>query len=180
LSARGRHAKLQAAADCGRHSIAENSRKSDVIHREVQPDGSVRLSSEDCAFTYHRLRPGVLLVEIAGNDAGQFGAATQDEAAKEFARCDRPLSLFIDAADAWGPATRVMEHWTAWFQANRQRLERVCMLVLAEAKVLQLTVAIAKHLSGTGELIRVVSERSQFELAVAEIAPEFAPLTRKG
>lgn len=144
-----------------------------MIYREDQPDGSIRLSSEDCAFTYHRLRPGVLLIEIAGNDAGQFGAATQDEAAKEFARYDRPLTLFIDAADAWGPATQVMEHWTAWFQANRHRLERVCMLVLAEAKVLQLTIAIAKHLSGTGELIRVVSERSQFELAIAELAPAF-------
>jgi len=29
------------------------------------------LSSEDCAFTYHRLRPGVLLIEIAGNVSGQ-------------------------------------------------------------------------------------------------------------
>lgn len=151
-----------------------------MVLREVLTDGSVRWSGGDCTFTYHRLRPGILLVEIAGNDDGQFGTATQDEAAQEFDRCPRPLTLFIDAAEAWGPATKVMEHWTAWFQVNRKRLERVCMLVPPEAKVLQLTVAIAKHLSGTGDLFHVVSERSRFELALAESAPEFTPLPEGG
>ena len=151
-----------------------------MVHREFLTDGAVQLSSADCRFVYRRLRPGIVLLQIFGDDAGQFGTTTQDEAATEFARCARPLELFIDATGALGPATQVMEHWISWFETHRQRLGRVRILVPPDAKVLQLTVAIAKHLSGTGDLIEILSDRPRFELSIAEVAPEFASVKRSG
>jgi hypothetical protein len=149
-----------------------------VVHREILSDGAVQLSGAGCRFVYRRLRPGVVLMHISGDDAGQFGTATQDEAATEFARCSQPLELFIDATGALGPATQVMEHWTSWFESHRRRLGRVRILVRPDAKVLQLTVAIAKHLSGTGDLIEILSDRPRFELSIAEVAPEFVAAKR--
>lgn len=145
-----------------------------MVRREILQDGAVRLSSDRCSFIYRRLRPGVLLMEIAGDDSGEFGVATQDEAAMEFSRSNRPLLLFIDMSEARTPVTKVMEQWTAWFEANRSKLASVKILIPPTAKVLQLTVAIAKHLSGTGELISIHLDPQHFRLALAEMLPERA------
>jgi hypothetical protein len=72
------------------------------MSREVLADGSVRLVGKGCTFTYRRPRPGILLVEIDGDDSGQLGTATLDEIGLALAR-ERPLELFVDARDAEAP-----------------------------------------------------------------------------
>lgn len=135
--------------------------------REVSDSGSARLTSDRCTFEFTRLRPGVLLVKIAGEDLGQFGSAAVDEIAAEFARFSRPLTLLVDAAAALAPANRVMQDWTAWFKANRQKLERVVVLVHPESRLTLLTVSIARHLSHTGDLIHISTDADAFEAQVA-------------
>ena len=136
------------------------------LQRDVLPDGTVRLSSERCAFRYRQLRPGVLLVTIEGYDHGQFGPATVDEVAAEFARTSEPLRLLIDTRLASGPTTAVMETWTAWLAANRSRLARVVVLVAPESKLLHLTVSIAQHLSRTGDLLQICGDEAEFRRAM--------------
>ena len=131
------------------------------IKREILPGGDVRLSSGDCTFLYRRTRPGVLRVAISGHDAGQFGTATLDEILTAIAREGR-IELFVDAREASGAATSVSEDWTRFFSANREKLQRVHVLV-GDSRVLQLTVAIAQHLSRTGNLIQIYSDFAQFE-----------------
>jgi hypothetical protein len=130
------------------------------IKREILPGGDVRLSSGDCAFLYQRTRPAVLHITISGYDAGQFGTATLDEILTAINR-ESKIELFVDAREASGASVGVSEDWTRFFSANREKLARVHILV-GDSKVLQLTIAIAQHLSRTGNLIQIYSDAETF------------------
>jgi hypothetical protein len=132
---------------------------SDTIRREILPGGAVVLHDERCRFTF-KAAPGVLEIAIEGVDRGQFGSAPLDEIARALVR-DRPLELFIDASAASMPVVEVSREWTRFFALNRQDLERVSVLV--GSKAVELTVAIAQHLSRTGKLIQIYSDRQVFE-----------------
>ena len=129
------------------------------VAREELPGGTIRLLDAACSFTFSRLRPGALLITITGHDKGQFGTRSLDEVRMEMLR-HRPLELFIDASDASGASARVSEEWTHFFSLNREQLKRVSVLV--GSKVMHLTVAIAQHLSRTGDLIQIHSDRDAF------------------
>lgn len=128
------------------------------------PDGRLRLSAGRAAFVYARLRPGALLITISGIDAGQFGTATLDEVRLEMLR-HRPVELFVDAEAAVAVTVEVSKEWTHFFALNREHLKRVSVLV--GTKAIELTVAIAQHLSQTGNLIQIYSDRELFEARLA-------------
>lgn len=130
------------------------------VTRTVDPAGEVRLTDGSCTFTYKRLRPGALLVTIAGHDTGQFGTATLDEIRLELLR-HRPLELFVDAREALGPSVSVSSEWTRFFSLNQDQLRRVSILV--GSKVVELTIAIAQHLSRTGNLMQIYTDPEMFE-----------------
>lgn len=134
----------------------------DTLARELQPDGSVTLRAGPCSFRYVRPEPGVLEVTISGVDSGQFGTATLDELRLALMR-ERPIELFMDAREALAPAVAVSQDWTRFFTEHRHDLKRVNVLV--GSKVLELTVAIAQHLSRTGNLIQIYSDPEAFGAA---------------
>src|SRR4051812_19806837 len=107
------------------------------IRREIVDPNTLRLASGGSSFTYRRLKPGVLLMTIVGNDSGQFGTATIDEVNAEYDRFG-VVTLFVDAQAAAGPSTQVMEAWTAYFSANSKKLKRVAIMVAPESKLLHL------------------------------------------
>src|SRR6185312_7656649 len=109
-----------------------------------------------CTFAYCRLKPGALLVTIGGHDPGQFGTTSLDEIRLELLR-NRPLDLFVEAL---GPSVSVSREWTQFFVLNREQLRRVNVLV--GSKVVELTIAIAQHLSRTGNLIQIYSDVETF------------------
>lgn len=129
------------------------------IKRELLPGGTVLLSSDGCTFEYRRPRPNVLFVTISGLDSGQFGTAPLDEINLAIAREGR-IEMFVDAREAVGPSVSVSEDWTRFFSTNRDKLSRVHVLV--GSKVVSLTVAIAQHLSRTGNLIQIYSDPGIF------------------
>lgn len=135
-----------------------------MVKWETLPDGASMLSAGDCTFVYRRPRPGVLLVTISGDDAGQFGTATLDAIASAIQR-ERPLELFVDAREAIGAAVSVSDDWTRFFSTNRASLSRVHVLV--GSKVVYLTIAIAQHLSRTGNLIQIYSDPEIFQVCLA-------------
>jgi hypothetical protein len=101
-----------------------------------------------------------LHVVIIGLDNGQFGTTTLDEIRAEIGR-NRPIELFVDAREAVGAAVSVSDEWTKFFASHRSDLSRVHVLV--GSKVVQLTVAIAQHLSRTGNLIQIYSDPELFD-----------------
>lgn len=131
-----------------------------TVNRELAADGSVVVSDARCRFVYRRPRAGTLEVVIAGTDNGQFGTATLDEVAVALVR-ERPLELFVDASEASMPAVGVSQAWTRFIALNQGNLVRVS--VLASSKSVQLTMAIAQHLSNTGRLMQIYSDRELYE-----------------
>lgn len=133
------------------------------IQRTTLADGRVRMVAAKAEFIFERLRPGVMLVTVSGIDKGQFGTATLDEIRLEMLR-QRPVELFVDAEAAVAISVDVSREWTQFFSLNREHLKRVS--VLAGSKAIELTIAIAQHLSQTGNLIQIYSDRDLFHARV--------------
>lgn len=135
----------------------------EVIKRSV--DGrNIHLSSGQGEFIFRPIGASALLVTIVGNDHGQFGTSALDEIRLAIMR-QRSLELLIDAESAMNVSVEVSQEWTRFFSTSRDQLSRVS--VLTGSKLINLTVAIAQHLSNTGNLIQIYSDRELFNAAVA-------------
>ena len=135
-----------------------------TIQRTLGSDGTVTLKDDRCTFTF-RSSPGVLDIRIEGVDRGQLGNAPLDEIARALVR-DRPLELFVDATRASMPTVEVSRDWTRFFSLNQKDLKRVSVLV--SSKSVELTIAIAQHLSQTGKLIQIYSDEEIYEARKAQ------------
>jgi hypothetical protein len=138
------------------------------MERETLSDGSVRLREGGCAHTFTRLRPGVLLVRITGDDRGELVQAAFELIEAEFA-VRAPLALLFNVSGAEGATKTVSDAWTEWFRTRRAQLQEVHILVAS--KYLDFIVNVAKHFSRTGELIQVHSDASRFEAAAVRLVP---------
>ena len=141
-----------------------------MFQRETLKDGSVRLRSPKCSFTYFRLRPGVILMRIEGDDSGEFGTAPMDELREDLSRY-APVEMFIEMDDTTGAILPVQEAWTGWFSENRSALKSVSMLT--RSKYMHFTAEVVKLFSRTGELIRVYLDPAPFDEALQRAAPGF-------
>lgn len=134
--------------------------KQGQLERAVLPNGSVRLTVGDAAFAFARPKPSVLVVTIEGYDKGQFGTAPFDEISSAL-RVATPLELFVDARNTVGATVRVSQDWTSFLSRHQREFRHVHVLV--GSKVVELTVAIAQHLSRTGNLLQIYSAPAIFE-----------------
>ena len=146
-----------------------------MVSREILSDKSVLLKAEQCSITHTQLRPGAVLVKIVGYDTGAIGNATFDELGAAVGRFGR-FHLFVDLSETMGAKTEVREAWTHWFQANRQNVHQIAILV--QSKFVHTAVEIAKFFSRTGELITIYSDPKLFEDAIAKVVPGFAEKKR--
>jgi len=141
------------------------------ITRELDADGTVRLQAGECQYTIALLRPGVVLMRIAGRETGSLGRAPLGEVAAE-AALGPPLRLFVDMGALTHIDEAVSDAWTAWFQANRDALRSVH--ALAPGPIVRLTVAVSQLFSRTGDLIRIHTDPEPFAAAISQVAPEHA------
>lgn len=123
-----------------------------------------RLSTPECEFIFRRLREGALLVTVTGYDRGELGTSPLDELRMELLRC-KPLELFFDARAATA-AVRVSNEWTRFFAMHKADLKRVSILVTGKA--MNLTMSIAQHLSGTGNLIQIYTDPALFDACLLQ------------
>jgi hypothetical protein len=137
--------------------------------RETLEDGSVRLSSTRCTYTYRRLRPGVVFIRFSGDDKGEFGEAPRDELREDLSRY-APVELFFEMDESTGANLPVQEAWTDWFNSNRSRLKNVS--VLTRSKYMHVSAEMVKLFSRTGELIRVYLDPEPFLEALQRAAPD--------
>lgn len=141
-----------------------------MIHRDLQPDGTLRLKGTACSYKFIRLRPGVIFLAITGKETGELGRAPLGEVAAE-AALHPPLRLFIDMTELSQVVESVSHDWTAWFQANKQSLQRVDVLV--PQVFVRLVVAVSQMFSRTGDLMRIHTEPAPFAAVLREAAPTF-------
>ena len=138
-----------------------------MFERETLPDGATILRSERCSHTFTRLRPGVLLLRIVGNDRGEFGDAPMDFVQAEMQRF-RTLVFFIDMSGVEGVVSRVREAWTEWLRLQQSGLTRVHMLT-GGSRFVTTTVSVSKELSRTGEMIQIHTDPERFAEAIARV-----------
>jgi hypothetical protein len=141
-----------------------------TFQRETLEEGTVRLSSERCSYTYYRPRPGVVFVRVTGDDRGEFGHAPRDELRGDLTRY-APVELFFEMDETTGTNLPVQESWTEWFRGNRPALKGVS--VLTRSKFMHVSAEVVKLFSRTGELIRVYLDPAPFDEALQRAAPGF-------
>jgi hypothetical protein len=134
------------------------------LERTVLAGGTIRMTADSAAFEFARPTPRVAVITITGYDQGQFGTAPFDEIAS-FLQVAAPLELFVDARAAIGATVRVSRDWTSFLSRHKKDLGHVH--VLAGSKMVELTVAIARHLSHTANLIQIYSDAHLFEAQIA-------------
>jgi hypothetical protein len=100
---------------------------------------------------------------VAGEDAGQFGSAPLDELRAAIDR-DGRITLFIDAHEASATAAAVTDAWKQFLARHRAGLSRVHVLV--GSKFMYLNIAITQHLAGAANVLRIHSDRAEFERAI--------------
>ncbi|HUQ73732.1 MAG TPA: hypothetical protein VM183_03325 [Burkholderiales bacterium] len=120
---------------------------------------TTQLTAGGCTFTFERPAVGVMVVTIQGFDKGELGDGPLKTISSSFG-LGGPLELFIDASGASGAAKEVSDAWTRFFAERQKDLKRVHVLV--GSKVVQLTIAIAQHLSRTGNLVQLYSDPEIF------------------
>jgi hypothetical protein len=135
--------------------------------RETLPDGSIRLTAERGSMTLARVRPGVVRVQIAGYDRGEFGDAPFDFMQAEIQRWGK-IELFVDVTETPGAVTAVRETWTEWFRVHRKELVRVH--AITGSTFVETALGVAKTLSRTGELMQLYSDREGFDRALKRAA----------
>jgi hypothetical protein len=74
-----------------------------------------------------RPAPGIVVVRLAGHDAGEFGDDPLCELDRDIAD-DRLVELFIDAREVHGVTVDVIHQWSSWLHRRRARFKRVTML----------------------------------------------------
>jgi hypothetical protein len=140
-----------------------------LIRREILAADQVRLSVDRCSYTFHRLRPGVLLITAAGQEYGELGRAAIGEVAVE-AALHPPIRLFFDLAALSHVTNSVSEDWTGWFRSNQACIRRSDVLV--GSLLVQLTVTVSQLFSRVGDQMRIHTERAAFDAALREAVPD--------
>lgn len=138
-------------------------------------DGSFRFSGGGTAFTFHRLRPGVMLTIATGFDRGEVGDAPLRAIESEVRWFRTPVEWFIDARAVDNAASPVFTRWTEWLGRNAGMLQH--LHVLTGGEPMKLTVAIARHLSGTAGILSLYEDAAAFRSAILTAVPSFAPVS---
>ena len=136
-------------------------------------DGSFRFSGGGTAFTFHRLRPGVMLTTASGFDRGGVGDAPLRVIEAEVRWFRTPLEWFIDAQQADNATSPVFTRWTEWLGRNSGLLRRLHVLTGGEA--MRLTVSIARHLAGAASVLSLYEDPSAFRAAISVVVPTYSP-----
>jgi hypothetical protein len=118
-----------------------------------------------CRLAIERPLPGVVVMRLAGWDAGEFGDVPMQELAKDVAG-DRPLELFIDARDVKGASLEVSASWAQWLGKHRERFRHISMLT--GSPFIQLTATFVRRFAELGEVMRIYTDAVAFDVALDE------------
>ena len=131
-------------------------------------DGSLRLVGSRCTFIVTRLCPCVVLTSIQGKDTGDLGDLPLRAVTDEYARFRGRVHWFVDASRGVNAKSIVFQQWTEWFRTNQGKLAGVH--VLTGNDPMQLTVSIARHISGIDDRMRLYETPGPFIDAISGIA----------
>jgi hypothetical protein len=130
------------------------------------PPDITELTFQQPHSTLRLQRPvrGVVLLVISGTDIGEHGSAPFD--ALELDVVTGPFHLFIDARESRGVSVEVSSEWRRWLSDHRASLLGVHMLT--GSRYVHVTATFVRSFAELGELMRIYTDASQFEAALAK------------
>jgi len=120
-----------------------------------------------CSLGIGRPAPGVVVIRLAGWDAGEFGDVPMTELAKDLAKPGL-IELFVDARAVKGASIEVSGEWAQWLAKNRSRFVQISMLT--GSRFIQLTANFVRRFADLGELMRIYTDAVAFDAALAQSA----------
>lgn len=115
---------------------------------------SVELSTERCTILCIRPSRGVVVIKVQGKGCGALYEALFNQLEPDLVS-DAPVEMFIDTRQASGSTINIVE-WVNFLSADHGLFS--CVHILAASSVISLSANIIKHLSRTGELLRIYSD----------------------
>lgn len=135
-------------------------------------DDSVEVATEHCKILYLRPKSDVLVLKMEGRDCSAIYAALLHEIESDLPH-DFPVALFIDTCKLMNASFNIKE-WARFLSLNHQLFRQVH--VLSGSLVVEMSAKIIKHLSFTGDLIRLYTHppayTRQLSLAVTTAAAD--------
>ena len=110
-----------------------------------------------------RPAPGLVVLVISGTDIGEHGGGPFEELAQELER--GPFTLFVDAKDSRGVTIEVSSEWCRWLGRHRSSLHGVHMLT--GSPFVHITASFVRNFAELGDLMRIYTDPTQFERALA-------------
>jgi hypothetical protein len=121
------------------------------------------LEGVHCTMTISRPAEAVILVHIAGLDAGELGQRPFAALVQLLER-GKLSELFIDARAARGPSVDVSALWAGWLREHRAHFEHINMLT--RSRFVQLTADFVQRFSGLGDRMRIFTDPAAFDTAL--------------
>jgi hypothetical protein len=123
-----------------------------------------QLDGIHCNFMIQRFPHGIVVLKISGTDTGELGDAPMlrlDEYMQ-----DGPVQLFIDARNVRGASIEVSAEWAKWLAARKHNLRLVSML--PGSRFIEITAAFVRRFAELQGMMRIYTDASAFDAAVAE------------
>jgi hypothetical protein len=124
----------------------------------------VRFEGASCTITIVRPRPGLLVVEFEGRDAGELGDAPFQELDRDI-RAYAPVALFIDARGAQGATLDVSAQWAQWLGSRKHSLHVVNMLT--GSRFIHVSADFVRQFAELGDRMRVFTDAAAFDTELA-------------
>jgi hypothetical protein len=119
----------------------------------------------NCRLAIDRPAEGIVVVKLAGWDAGEFGDLPMRELARDIA-ADRTIELFIDAREVKGASIEVSGDWARWLATHRTHFQHISMLT--GSPFIQLTANFVRRFAELGDIMRIYTDAAAFDLALLE------------
>lgn len=132
---------------------------------KADPPTDVLYEGVHCRLAVERPAPALVVVRLAGWDAGEFGDVPMQELAKDLAG-SRPIELFIDARAVRGTSIEVSGEWAQWLGKHRSRFQHITMLT--GSRFIQLTANFVRRFADLGEVMRIYTDPAAFDAALVE------------
>lgn len=115
-------------------------------------------------LTLRRERPGLVVLELAGNDVGELHDAPFQLLSK-YLEADGSIELFIDARRVRTASIEVSNDWAVFLRNHRSQLIHISMLTAT--RFIQLTADFVRRFANL-EQMRIYTAPDAFDAALAE------------
>jgi hypothetical protein len=130
-----------------------------------QATAPIEYEGVHCRVIIERPKIGIVVLRLAGWDAGEFGDVPMQELNKDLER-NGIVELFIDARAVKAASIEVSAEWAQWLGKHRSRFRHISMLT--GSRFIQLTANFVRRFADLGEVMRIYTDPVAFDAALSQ------------